>query len=496
MAASTLASLRILLGIDASGVEKPIEDTKRRISSLGQTAGRTAPNMDKLRGSLLSIATAATGVHPGLLRIGSLLSSWAVSGVIVTGAVAGIAAIGAAFKREKEKVEEFEKAVTASMSRLDELVRKRAVGGQLGTFEDLINARTRAGEIRRDIAGKEATIAGRSDILFGAANDKLRGEIGRLNAELAGMELRAAAAAKAIQEGAIPALEGLTVTAVRAKTLADMAFGAGLRDLSPTLTGRGRIAMDGSARFRRITSDNLGMGGGATDNSIQSGGLGGFLKSLFDPKQFATGLLSGGVTSIIGGLTDKLLGGLMGLFNRQSDLQQRLAEAMEQNTRALTASSDFLAARVRGAGAGDFAGRTATAVDAILNELAVGDLALDKNGRVNGRTLSQELFSRLGGFGLGGDQVGLDLAKLFRALGFGDVLNEDSLRTLGELLAKAGFAAGNLADAANRAAAALNNIPEGFKVARVRFNASEAEDAAQRSFARGGAFFLQPAFNR
>ena len=161
----------------------------------------------------------------------------------------------------------------------------------------------------------------------------------------------------------------------------------------------------------------------------------------------------------------------------------KLAIAMERNTRALTASADFLKRRVEGSGLGEFADMVAAAAEGVLDRIAVGE-ADPKQAIV---FLQAKIFEALGkarGIDLSGpateetralyDEAVATLNVLAKSLGLDLTgFNEDTLRQLAEALSKAGFGLDDLADSARRTSEALRNVPSGFKIALATFNATQ-----------------------
>lgn len=423
---------------------------------------RTQNGLNRLRGPLTTIAAGAAGANSQAVRLVSTLGMLGLGGGVTAAILAAATPIVTTFNKWSDAAKKYDEALSGASKRLDEIIRKRAQGGQLGAFEDMVSAQTRAGEIRRE----RADILANPRALFGQLTKGQQAAVARLSAELAAWERRVDAAKVAMQEG-IPAIEGITVAVAKLKTLADVTFGPGLRSPSPTLTGGGRIAMDGTTRLRRITRDNLGMGGGATDNAVRGPNIGGFIRSLFDPKQFATSLLSGGISTLIGGA----MGAIGGLFNQAAS---RLADAMEQNTRALRATADFLAERLTESGFGVEAKAIAKALQETINRIAVGDLESGLPGLGQLSTLMAELA-----------KVGIDadtFRKVAASLGI-DVgsINADILQQFLDQLTKAGSGLDELENSARRTSEALRNVPSGFKVALAAFNATVAIDARGQS---------------
>lgn len=90
--------------------EVAVKNTERAINTSAQSATRSAQGFNKLRGNLTSLAV-ASGALPGPLgRLASTLSGFALGGAVTAGVLAGLAAMGFAWKKLTEDVRTAEEA--------------------------------------------------------------------------------------------------------------------------------------------------------------------------------------------------------------------------------------------------------------------------------------------------------------------------------------------------------------------------------------------------
>ena len=493
--ASALGRLMVVIGADTSEATAGFDRVNRGLDGIGKRAGQARIGTKQFEGALRSLASETLGYNSQLVRLGSLLSTFAVSGGVTIGVLGGAALIGAALKHMTEDAKKFEESLKGVVSGLDNLVRKQGFGGQFDLFQMKANAQAGAAGVRAEMAPLQARrdallqtpAAFRLPGVWDAALRDVQASLEPLQRDLETWERRIGAVDRAFQD-AIPSIEGITVVATRmADQLAafrnvNLGFGPEL----DARVGARRAAPDTRPDWvknlpRELTPmSGSGSGGGATAGASRfadavdkfTGGVGDMLKGTFSMS---------GLTQIGANLTSqvvgKLLGEVMGLFNRSA---QRLADVMEQNTRALTASNDFLQDRLGAAGLSGVADEARDAVRETLDRFAVGDLTRGPPGRIRpnplGLTLGEELAQR-----------GIDLSvleKIASTLGISlDALSADVLQSFYDQLVKATEATENFTEA-------MRNAPRGFKVALARFNASSPESGA--AWARGGAYRFKP----
>jgi hypothetical protein len=441
----------VRVGADTTDLQRGMRDAENRVRSFGRAT--SSINFDRLRGPLTTLTGQITGLSPALGTLAGTLLSMGAGGGVAVAAIGGFAAIGAAIRSMTEDTKEADKALVDTAKRLDEMARKRAVGGQLTASDDAVAIRTKLRELRDQAAPLAESVSARESMgalgqLFGTLADE-RARLESLNIEIATWERRLKNAERAMLDG-IPAIEGITVSIERLKQKALTDFGGtGLNATAEA--ARAAVQGGGSTEppwLRKLTE--------SFDAAVEDFGAG--------VKEMVTSVFSReGLANIGQGLAQQGIGFLAGkaiekvgtLFTTGAE---KIAAAMEQNTRAQRATAEFLSERLTGSELTDEAQAIARVLQDTINEIAVGGpneilgifAALKKAG------ISLETFHAVA------ERLGIDSKAI-------------SLETLQQFLDqinKAGAGVDSLADATERATEALNNVPEIWNAALGRFRST------------------------
>lgn len=521
--------------------------TGRMTKGLGESHFAT----QRLTTALGGLAHEALGLDPKLFRIGELLGDFALGASGTLAVVGGLALIGQAIERINKPFEELAKSIEAAKKAGEELMRSQAFGAKapilqqkatLGVRQETLSedmgsigaeitkaqteqfrgwqntvARLTAkleplrAEFSKNEEGLKAFDRALEEIDADAAADSLKkliSSLDELNAKARDLDEKVRADVnahtglalnpKAFTQGFFgPGFGNATAEAARAKVQANA---ADIRNRPDWVVKALALTLKPMEKF----DDSVHDFATATDQFL--GGVKSAFKATFSLKDRNFGaigdqLASGAISAGIGLAADALFKGVSSLLNRESPAEKALREAIEKNTAALTASSSFLHRQIVGTGLGEgkdnFAQLLSNAIQEQLDRQAIG------KGSVSIEALIQSLAlpyigdpnSEFGiNFPAAEGKVNAWLDQLVNSLGLdlGDLTPTEALRTLEEALSRAGYAAGDLADAADQAAAALRNVPAGFKIALARFNATDPVQSA----ARGGAYPFQPAYQR
>lgn len=196
-------------------------------------------------------------------------------------------------------------------------------------------------------------------------------------------------------------------------------------------------------------------------------GVKGVVKGAFSSEgltQIGANLASGA----IGFAADKAFSALQGLFDSSAE---KLARALEQNTRALQAGGEFLAARLTGAGLADTARVIRVALENTRNRVATNDTIDGIPIRTFGKQGAELTFlDELKKAGLSWK----DAVKVAETLGInltGADLN-DAIQSFYTQVTNATDGLDGLSGEITKTTDALRNVPEGFKIALATFNAT------------------------
>lgn len=321
--------------------------------------------------------------------------------------------------------------------------------GDFGQFLDV-----GAGVVDRFVAMHDAAAAAWSTL--GDGQSEIVTTTQNLTEMAAAAETAASAIARASGTG------GVLSASVGARSVSPVFRSAGIRLPSASSMGISARAVPGG--FDRAVADfRAGMKEG-----FQS-----FKEGITDFKAIGSNLVGNLAGAGVSFLADKAFKAIGDLFDSGAE---KLARALEQNTRALQAGGEFLAARLTGAGQMDTAKTLRNVLETTRDRVASNDSIDGIPIRTFGKQATELTFlDELRKHGLSFDQA----KSVAETLGI-QLIGADLTPALQAFFEQIQNATG----AVQKFADALNNVPAGFRVARARFNASEVE--AKHAAARGG----------
>lgn len=181
------------------------------IEDVGDAASGAGGGVRRLDDTVEGLARTLRGTHPAMDRVMDTMSSFALSGALMTGVLAGIGALVLIWERVTEKARQARAEQAAAIEQLKAANRARALGPTGETQEQLKHAEARLAEVEAEIAKLEEQVdtvgpkigTGQA-ITFGAPDrlkrlkeeyDELTAEIAegeRFKAEVEAREIRAA----------------------------------------------------------------------------------------------------------------------------------------------------------------------------------------------------------------------------------------------------------------------------------------------------------------
>lgn len=475
--------------------QRPIQQFGTRLNTTAQTA---TLSVNKLQSGMLVLAASATNANPAVARLATTVSAFALGGWVTVGVLAGLAAIGFAWKKLTEDAAAFKKAVDESVASLIKLGQQQALGGTFTQRQEIANGRARQEQLVEQMqpflsaaARPEMSDFARQNLFEGTLKplfdewNKIEVGIRAKNEEIAAILEKSGDASKdaaletelfGIQLRELNYKAELAADGVRAMMAAaeSAMMGRGIDFRTPKLQGTPEQFFDqasGQVRSRIFGAMALPnarldlqpitkIKEAAGQFEVAVGNFGNGVKEMVQRTFSGEGLANLGAnlaSNAIGFFAGKVAG-VVGDLIAGTD---RLAQALEQNTRALRAGADFLAARLAGAGLGDKARQAQDALEATLNRIAVGDLAPaggrgDPNRIVN--TFEEEI-ARLG-------LTLADIQALADVLGIdlGQILTTDILQQFFDQIDNAVSGLDGLAGELERTTDAFRNLPEGFKI--------------------------------
>lgn len=497
---------------DLKKLEGQLNNAARPIQQFGTRLDTTAKSasisVNRLQSGFLVLAAQATNTNPAVARLATTVSAFAVGGWVTIGVLGGLALIGTAWDKLSEKTRTAKDETQKLIDKYLELGKARILGAT-GEAETALGAAgverarlvARQTELRRSLSSPqteqevEAAPRFRKELeKIGAALEKLtivsQGATGELDdAAAAKAEADKKAAEDAHQAALATELFNIQLRELnfRAKQAADgvhammiearmslaasgldmgprnMRMDLGLRRPNANLDLRPMVVMEGVAtRFQEAVT--------SFGNGVKQ-----IVQGMFSNQAFEN-IGANLASNAIGFIAGKLISGLTDAFQGVD----RLAEALEQNTRALKAGADFLGARLAGSGMADAARKALDAIQNTIDRIAVGDDAGstgrgDPNSFIN--TFEEEIAK------LGLTMADINALAALLGIDLGEILSEGTLEQFFEQLEKAVGGLDSLGDEARRTADALKNVPDGFKIANAMFGATEG---VARGSAMGG----------
>ena len=387
-------------GIKPTGAE--LRAFRSVLRATGEQAKQAVPGMRTLRGAMGTLAFTAAGLPGNLGRVSAMIANLSMGALTTAGVFAGMAAIAFAFRKIGEESREAKKRIddfirsSASFRRAQQ---EQTLGEAQAEQQRIIGVLERGGRERAgfDPLTGERAFEPISDKQREALTERLAGltrairetterlvadEVEAIEAGLQSLRMPAFDAAGGIDLGGLnEAMRRLVSGGVRSggdvpqpSVLADARTNAVARIediLGSVRTREPEQALDALAAMRReltaagMEFKDLTPGlqrlakqveetAGAMPGAALGGGggglgdmLGGTFKRILDPKQIVNtaigGLLSGGISTLMGAVTS----GIVGLFRGPQNLEaarqsEMLRQSMERNREALERVSDGL----------------------------------------------------------------------------------------------------------------------------------------------------------
>lgn len=462
-------------------------------------------NVNKLGNAFQSLAVSATNANPQIARLADVVGTFALGSAQMAAVLGGMAALALAWKAASDGAKVYAENVDDVLAKGRQLIQQQQFGAKLpllqlkantlaarefatgeqadgsSKFRDVIGAllgasgfaglfpkfRTGAQLTKKwadDIETANEVLAAIDDALSAidletAAKgfDKLRAKVERLNSAIA-----ADVGARGGVGIPLSALQGNIADAKNAQRIAN-------------IEERARRKKFGiGATLTPMVPDRRGQGGGLTDNAVGGlrknfdsflGGLKGVAAG-FSPAAIGAGLantVASKALSGLGGLMDSLFGGV-------STAITALAAALAHNTRALQASSRFLAGLLESTGLADEASTIAKVLENVI-----GRAVTSKDGRINLTQFRQDLAKA----GISNETFN----QVAAALGIDiSTLSLEILQQFGQQLSSATSGLGDFGDEITRATEVLRNAPAGFKIRQGIFSATVGRDVGGVNF--------------
>ena len=448
----------------------------------GPAAKTAGINVRGVASAFSMLAVQATGANPAVVRLANVVGSFAIGGVFMAGAVAGVAALGFAWDAFTKKAREASEETERVIAKLLEAAALRE--GGLGAAEKqdiaqaqanldmmaggyyfaeswanarqaLVEAETAYGAILAEDARKRKEAASEA----ASTASKAASTVSDLNDSLLDLNARAALAGDAV---------GKMMAAWRSGAkFGPVGFNATQADIEAGKQERGAEAFARKGRIRgadsiftRTTTDKPGAGGATTGENIMAvvGKLGSAFKgiiSALNPWQFLLEAVQRALGDFIVNMTpvvEILAAALMPILKALFPIFKMLA----------------IAATYVGQVLFEVAGGVAKALGALIYGLGViikwipGDNGLGE--KIKG--FGQSIIDLGNGFGDSADELA-NARDEIKGLGWQDALDP-------------------LAEAARDTAEALRNVPEGFKVAQAIFDATMGRSAPGAAAMAGG----------
>lgn len=488
----------VRVGADTTGLQRGMRDAENRIRGFGNSVGKV--NLDRLRGPLTTVAAQLTGLNPALSTLSSTLLSMAAGGAVTAGAVAGITAIGFAYRKLTEDTRKAREEHEKLVEKINETTRARIAASPQGMQDTIASLRAQldAAFARRGAAQSDLAAAQMAGPLFPVSNFLASGAARKAEQEVIDLSRELYNASKAFADSWREAqrLDGMLLSvassADRAKEASEKFwkdFGKRVQRLEAevmtsnwarnAMVGRVGLPLQGAlplgdlgvrpnAGLGLLPAATGGVGGGRTDNAVKdfADAVGSFRQGVKDMVSDVFG--KEGIRSIGANLATQGIGFAAGKIMEQAgrmftSAAERLAAAMRQNAQALQATAKFLADRLSASGMKDQATEIAAALQRAIDRMRVN------TGGVEGLSDVIILIKELQRAGIEFETV----KEIAKTLGITlEAINADTLQQLLEQLNRAGAGVDSLADATERAAEALRNVPEIWNAALGRFRAT------------------------
>ncbi|MEQ1573638.1 MAG: hypothetical protein ABL993_05270 [Vicinamibacterales bacterium] len=163
--ATTLASLVVKIGADTSDVTRGMADVEkqtRRVTGAFDAQSKSvtsaAQGAGKFNAVLTTLVREATGAHPAVARLTSIVSSLALGATMTTAVLAGVAAIGFAWRKLGEDARIAKEKAEGMTQLLDDLVAKQ---GPSPVQQAVVASGSRVAELEAQLRALNAEIASR-----------------------------------------------------------------------------------------------------------------------------------------------------------------------------------------------------------------------------------------------------------------------------------------------------------------------------------------------
>lgn len=433
-----------------------------------KAAKRSVPSVNALRGAMTSLAANAANAAPGVGQLTSVLGSMALGSTMMIGVLGGLAAVGFAWDAMTKKARESKKVVDEHIASLEKLAKKQAQGILGEVPEQTASAALRMAEIQSKITEINNLIAQGGESKYIAS--------GRAAADVVKLQKEWDRLFKLMKAGQAESDRILDETVIDAATESLRRYKqeweevARVMRMAAPLLGQALPPIGdvrGGPRAPQPRAPTLlpsGMGPPQMLNWQYSPpappvsflkDLGESIKGMLDPKMLLTGLVTGGISTGISALTS-FVGGIL----TAGKAARELARQMETAQRELLASFRDTVAGLRAQLAGPDAAAMFDAVSRIREQFK----QFSKQFELGGWDLPQ----------LPNIQAVIKwLEEAIRTSGA--ALSPTALAALKEILERARLEEelNKLADATNKVTSSLVNVPQGFKIALARFNATE-----------------------
>lgn len=460
----------------------------RSFRTSGAAASRAAVDFNKLRGPLASVANGVLKLPPGLASVASILGSFALSGGVLAGAIVGLAALGLAWKKLKGDADEAREALKSAA---DQALRIRAAeshvdiettkninalsGGifkqrnKVSRLEMLGYERSNPAKLREERARLQSMIGQR---------DTLRGSLLKNLPELDAIEAVATSAKTHARETERAAEAWKKVRAEVAALPWSPLAGTGRMGAHKSIGGTSTMFERPPEPGPRMSFGDRALGFASATGLSFKDAISSRMKQLTDPSALG-GMLAGGAMSLAASAVGKLvgtisrLGGTSEAAARQiAAAQQRMVQSLRDSVINLTGStSDKALVDVRKT----IADQVAALVAGGLVNFPIGTTGSARERAARSGVARDAFLAQLGNVGSFDALIKMveGMKPLFGTTNQGLDAYNDLLKLVTALTDNAKKEIEGLGNAAKAASEALRNVPQGFKIALARFNATE-----------------------
>lgn len=434
----------------------------RDFSKVEEGATRSHVSVGKLRQELVTVARQMTGLSPVAAQLGTILSEMAVGGLATVGVVAGVALIGSALSESRRHWVEYSEAVGDAVAKLKEAGNEAAFQGTFALQQRMAGGRARQELLFEQMQPflKSAARPEMSDLARGnIVRDQLMPLMTEWQEIQAGLEATAKEISKTLSHTADG---GLTIQAPKVDVTTDDIF-AGLK--------RGPVSQQES---QALVAELMANAAARVAGGVAAPGMApGTTSAFVNPNPGTPGGPSK-LSEIFGSLKGfaKSIGGVMKALNPLSILGDAISEALGDFLTNMTPIIELIAKALM---------PILEALFPVFKQLFIG------------ATYVGQVFFKLTGWLQ--KAIGELLKGLGKAINFllpgnpanGLVKAGQGMIDLGQGFLDASDELGKARDeikgmewkeAGDKAIEALSNIPEGMKLAAIRFDATRGVSRA------------------